>query len=128
MKKIITSVLILSAFPLIAQTNSIRCGADNHYQEHLNNHPEVVEERSKLETFIANYGHYLRTNRNIKGKQLEAILLIKQKILIQMMQLSLNHKRINQLAHIRIAVLGISTKKNRRVEIFHGMSSLLKCK
>lgn len=64
MRKIITSALILATFPLVAQTNSIRCGSDNYYQEHLKNHPEVVQERNKLETFIANYSSTSVTKSN----------------------------------------------------------------
>ena len=41
----------------MAQTghNTIKCGQKHYYQDHLNNHPEVVQERNQLEDFTRNF-------------------------------------------------------------------------
>ncbi len=35
--------------------NTLRCGQELHYEDHLMNHPEVVQERQELENFTKNF-------------------------------------------------------------------------
>lgn len=56
MKKQITLFLLLGIFQAQAQSNNtIRCGSDNYYEQHLHDHPEVVQERNELELYIQNF-------------------------------------------------------------------------
>ena len=67
MKRILLSAALLTATTTSFAQNQgvIRCGSDNHYEQHLANHPEVVQERQELEEFTAkfveNYNPHAKT-------------------------------------------------------------------
>ncbi|MCG8575156.1 MAG: hypothetical protein MI810_09755 [Flavobacteriales bacterium] len=57
MKKILP-ILSIATFSLVSysqEVEGIGCGSDNYYQQHLDNHPEVVAERAELETFTQEF-------------------------------------------------------------------------
>lgn len=57
MKRITLFMLCLatSSTTLSQNEGALKCGSDNYYQQHLDNHPEVFAEREQLEEFTANY-------------------------------------------------------------------------
>lgn len=51
-KTILTFNLALISIAGIAQENNVtKCGSDNYYDLHLENHPEVIQERAELQIF-----------------------------------------------------------------------------
>ena len=56
MKHFCLTVAILSgAFSFAQGQNTARCGSDHYYEQHLQNHPEVIQERQELEEFTREF-------------------------------------------------------------------------
>ena len=57
MKRIILSLSCVLLFQCAYSQNQgvLKCGSDHYYQEHLNNHPQVVADRDALEQFTVDF-------------------------------------------------------------------------
>ncbi|MFT6502147.1 MAG: hypothetical protein ACJASQ_002272 [Crocinitomicaceae bacterium] len=52
----LSCLFLLGVTPIFAQNSGVlKCGSDNYYQQHLDNHPEIIDEREQRENYMASF-------------------------------------------------------------------------